>query len=62
MGKGSGILGSVKSKDLQIVKKGGAPAASVASAAPYEDIPVSSIRGVIAKRLLESKTVRFIYC
>lgn len=51
---GTGIMGSIKSKDLQIVKKASG-AAHVSSGAPYEDLPVSNIRGVIAKRLLESK-------
>uniref|UniRef100_A0A0K8SS57 Acetyltransferase component of pyruvate dehydrogenase complex n=2 Tax=Lygus hesperus TaxID=30085 RepID=A0A0K8SS57_LYGHE len=53
--QGSGILGSVKSKDLQILKKSGAPVQAAASGAAYEDLPVSNIRGVIAKRLMESK-------
>ncbi|KAF6208547.1 hypothetical protein GE061_017005 [Apolygus lucorum] len=54
--QGSGIMGSVKSKDLQILKKSGAPAqAAASSGAAYEDLPVSNIRGVIAKRLMESK-------
>lgn len=49
---GSGLFGSIKAKDLE-----GASAAGVgvAMSAGGGDIPVSSIRGVIAKRLLESK-------
>ncbi|XP_061398194.1 dihydrolipoyllysine-residue acetyltransferase component of pyruvate dehydrogenase complex, mitochondrial isoform X1 [Musca vetustissima] len=58
-GRGSGVYGSIKSSDLA----GMAAAPSVGAAAPapvapqggYIDIPVSNIRGVIAKRLLESK-------
>lgn len=53
--KGSGLFGSVTSKDLA-----GASAAQPGISAPGVaaaggDIPVSNIRGVIAKRLLESK-------
>lgn len=63
-GKGSGMFGSLTSKDLAgLQAAGGAPEARAPSAAPsipagaaYVDIPVSNIRGVIAKRLLESKT------
>ncbi|BES88101.1 acetyltransferase component of pyruvate dehydrogenase [Nesidiocoris tenuis] len=56
IGQASGVMGSIKSKDLQIVKKGGlAPSAAPSSGAAYEDLPVSNIRSVIAKRLLESK-------
>ncbi|XP_066593341.1 dihydrolipoyllysine-residue acetyltransferase component of pyruvate dehydrogenase complex, mitochondrial [Prorops nasuta] len=60
--KGSGLFGSIKAKDLDgAVARVGAPAAGVGasayapSGAESTDIPVSSIRGVIAKRLLESK-------
>ncbi|XP_055714114.1 dihydrolipoyllysine-residue acetyltransferase component of pyruvate dehydrogenase complex, mitochondrial isoform X2 [Phlebotomus papatasi] len=56
-GHGSGIYGSFKVADLA-----GLSAAPAAAAAPrpapgqaFIDIPVSNIRGVIAKRLLESK-------
>jgi pyruvate dehydrogenase E2 component (dihydrolipoamide acetyltransferase) len=58
---GTGFAGSITSKDLANV--GSAPAASAAvsgvpsstSAASYRDIPVSGMRSVIAKRLLQSK-------
>lgn len=56
-GSGSGVHGSIKSSDLA-GKAAAAPAAKSVATAPqggYIDIPVSSIRGVIAKRLLESK-------
>lgn len=58
-GQGSGIHGSFKVADLAGLSA--APAAAAAAAprpAPgqaFIDIPVSNIRGVIAKRLLESK-------
>lgn len=62
-GRGSGLYGSLTSKDLAGLHAAGAPDAHASSAAPripagaaYIDIPVSNIRGVIAKRLLESKT------
>lgn len=64
-GRGSGMFGSLTSKDLGSLQAGGAPSAGAPapSAAPvipagaaFVDIPVSGIRGVIAKRLLESKT------
>ncbi|XP_012543524.1 dihydrolipoyllysine-residue acetyltransferase component of pyruvate dehydrogenase complex, mitochondrial isoform X3 [Monomorium pharaonis] len=51
--KGTGLYGSVTSKDLE-----GAtvqPAVTMVDAPTGVDIPVSNIRGVIAKRLLESK-------
>ncbi|XP_017789251.1 PREDICTED: dihydrolipoyllysine-residue acetyltransferase component of pyruvate dehydrogenase complex, mitochondrial [Habropoda laboriosa] len=55
--KGSGLYGAITSKDLE-----GAPAmavqpamAAVAGAPGGIDVPVSNIRAVIAKRLLESK-------
>lgn len=64
--KGSGFEGSITSKDLGKVAAAPAPAASapapvqtpLAQPLPgqkYTDIPVSNIRGVIAKRLLQSK-------
>lgn len=59
VGRGSGVYGSIKSSDL--AGMAAAPSVGVAAAAPvapqggYIDIPVSNIRGVIAKRLLESK-------
>uniref|UniRef100_A0A1Q3FFZ5 dihydrolipoyllysine-residue acetyltransferase n=1 Tax=Culex tarsalis TaxID=7177 RepID=A0A1Q3FFZ5_CULTA len=63
-GRGSGLFGSLTSKDLAGMQAAGAPAAHAPAAgapkipagAAYVDIPVSNIRGVIAKRLLESKT------
>lgn len=59
-GRGSGIHGSIKSSDLAgMAKAAAAPAPAAARVtAPqggYIDIPVSNVRGVIAKRLLESK-------
>lgn len=68
-GRGSGLYGSLTSQDLSAMSAAGAaPSAGAASsggAAPqavvfppgqaYVDIPVSNVRGVIAKRLLESK-------
>lgn len=59
-GRGSGLFGSLTSKDLDGLSAG-APSATSASApsiptgAAFIDIPVSNVRGVIAKRLLESK-------
>lgn len=62
VGRGSGIYDSIKSGDLAGLSAarpsvGDAPAAASPSAPQggYVDIPVSNIRGVIAKRLLESK-------
>lgn len=68
-GRGSGLFGSLTSKDLGKLSsseaKTQAPSAGASVAAPsipsmpagaaYIDIPVSNVRGVIAKRLLESK-------
>ncbi|EDW77888.1 uncharacterized protein Dwil_GK24306, isoform A [Drosophila willistoni] len=59
-GKGSGVHGSIKSGDLaeasaRAAASGGA-AASRAPGARYTDIPVTNMRAIIAKRLLESKT------
>ncbi|XP_037928474.1 dihydrolipoyllysine-residue acetyltransferase component of pyruvate dehydrogenase complex, mitochondrial isoform X2 [Teleopsis dalmanni] len=64
-GKGSGVHGSIKSDDLGAMKAAGAaakPAKGAAAGAPgkmppggYIDVPVSNVRAVIAKRLLESK-------
>lgn len=59
-GRGSGVFGSIKSQDLAGLSSGpatvGAPAdAPRAPQGGYMDIPVSNIRGVIAKRLKESK-------
>ncbi|XP_013111943.2 dihydrolipoyllysine-residue acetyltransferase component of pyruvate dehydrogenase complex, mitochondrial isoform X1 [Stomoxys calcitrans] len=61
-GRGSGVYGSIKSSDLAGMAAA-QPTAAAGAAAPgpiapqggYVDIPVSNIRGVIAKRLLESK-------
>lgn len=58
-GKGSGIYGSITSADLAGMSAVGAPAAGIptmpSGPGAYIDIPVSNIRGVIAKRLKESK-------
>ncbi|CAG7718067.1 unnamed protein product [Allacma fusca] len=56
--QGSGFLGSVTAKDLDSAKasaKSGSRAAAPPSGASSQDIPISNIRGVIAKRLLQSK-------
>jgi pyruvate dehydrogenase E2 component (dihydrolipoamide acetyltransferase) len=59
-GRGSGLYGSLTSKDLDGMSAAG-PSVSGAQApiippgAAFVDIPVSNVRGVIAKRLLESK-------
>lgn len=62
-GKGSGVHGSIKSGDLAAQQAAAKPAAAAAPAkapraagARFEDIPVTNMRAVIAKRLLESKT------
>jgi len=57
-GQGSGLFGSITSKDL--AGRSAAPTAAAAgpvipTGAAYVDIPVTNIRSVIAKRLLESK-------
>lgn len=68
-GKGTGLFGSITSSDLDKLAAG-APTAGAAPAAPaakqksavvpagaaYIDIPLTNMRSVIAKRLLESKT------
>lgn len=61
-GKGTGLFGSITSGDLDSLSTQAPPATSAAAAPPkpapgqaYVDIPVSNIRGVIAKRLLQSK-------
>ncbi|CAO1367735.1 unnamed protein product [Diamesa tonsa] len=61
-GRGSGMYGSLTSKDLSglgssdAAPKSSAPAGVVfPPGTAYVDIPVSNVRGVIAKRLLESK-------
>lgn len=62
LGQGSGVFGSITSKDLagmQPTVTASTPSKGAAggppSGAAFYDIPVSSIRAVIAKRLLESK-------
>lgn len=64
VGTGSGLFGSVTAADLSRATAGspaGAPAGTApAAAAPsgsFTDIPLSSMRNVIAKRLLLSKQV-----
>lgn len=54
------MYGSITSKDLAGMSAAGSAGASAAApqmpaGAAFYDVPVSSIRGVIAKRLLESK-------
>nr|CAD7439492.1 unnamed protein product [Timema bartmani]CAD7456365.1 unnamed protein product [Timema tahoe] len=60
IGKGSGIYGSITSADLAKAPAtpGGAPSApppTGTQGAPFSDITVSNVRGIIAKRLLQSK-------
>lgn len=58
IGQGSGIYGSITSKDLNALSSSSiesAPSAPIQSGAAYVDIPVSNTRAIIAKRLLESK-------
>ncbi|CAL8144099.1 unnamed protein product [Orchesella dallaii] len=54
---GSGFGGSITVKDLETASPAGAAAgvSGVSSAASATDIPVSGVRGIIAKRLLQSK-------
>ncbi|XP_034098500.1 dihydrolipoyllysine-residue acetyltransferase component of pyruvate dehydrogenase complex, mitochondrial isoform X1 [Drosophila sulfurigaster albostrigata] len=57
-GKGSGVHGSLKSGDLAAAQPKPAPAAAAAkpgAPAAFKDIPLTTMRSVIAKRLLESK-------
>lgn len=59
IGAGSGLFGSITSADLSRASKAGA-APSVSAGKPsadgaFTDLPVSAVRGVIAKRLLQSK-------
>lgn len=61
-GRGSGLYGSITSQDLgsqssaaAAAPSAAAPPAPVAGSGAHYDVPVSSIRAVIAKRLLESK-------
>uniref|UniRef100_A0A0P4VSN4 Acetyltransferase component of pyruvate dehydrogenase complex n=5 Tax=Rhodnius TaxID=13248 RepID=A0A0P4VSN4_9HEMI len=54
--KGSGLFESIKSKDLALLKPSAAPArVDRRPGSAYTDIPLSNIRTVIAKRLLQSK-------
>ncbi|KAH8271764.1 hypothetical protein KR044_005212 [Drosophila immigrans] len=55
--KGSGVHGSLKSGDLAAAQPQPAPVAAAAKpgAAAFKDIPLTTMRSVIAKRLLESK-------
>lgn len=66
IGKGSGLFGSITSSDLPSVASAApatahAPAAhahapvQVPSTSPFIDIPLTSMRSTIAKRLLQSK-------
>lgn len=52
--KGTGLYGSVTSKDLEHATPTAAPSVAAVGAATGVDIPVSNIRAVIAKRLTES--------
>lgn len=64
VGPGSGLYGSVTTADLgKAAPLTATPAAAHPAAAPgatYTDLPVSSIRAVIAKRLQLSKQVLFL--
>ena len=62
--RGSGFEGSITAKDIeQLGASAPAPTSSVAASAPaqpapgqkFVDVPVTNIRGVIAKRLVQSK-------
>ncbi|XP_014214220.1 dihydrolipoyllysine-residue acetyltransferase component of pyruvate dehydrogenase complex, mitochondrial isoform X2 [Copidosoma floridanum] len=53
--KGSGLYASVTSKDLGGAAVARGPATTSGAVAGGQDIPISNVRGVIAKRLLESK-------
>uniref|UniRef100_A0A0V0G973 Acetyltransferase component of pyruvate dehydrogenase complex n=1 Tax=Triatoma dimidiata TaxID=72491 RepID=A0A0V0G973_TRIDM len=56
VGKGTGMFESIKSKDLALLKPSAAPAKAVSRpTSAHTDIPVSNIRAIIAKRLLQSK-------
>lgn len=58
VGQGSGIYGSITSKDLSALgsaSAASAPPAPISTGAGYVDTPVSNTRAIIAKRLLESK-------
>uniref|UniRef100_A0A1B6CB53 Acetyltransferase component of pyruvate dehydrogenase complex n=1 Tax=Clastoptera arizonana TaxID=38151 RepID=A0A1B6CB53_9HEMI len=55
VGTGSGLFGSITSKDLERASSGPAIESTVSSSSEFTDRQVSNIRGVIAKRLLQSK-------
>lgn len=59
IGSGSGIFGSIKAKDLSRAGQriGVDLKLKPTSEDGYEDRPVTTVRGVIAKRLLQSKQV-----
>ncbi|KAK1125684.1 hypothetical protein K0M31_005233 [Melipona bicolor] len=52
---GSGLYGAITSKDLAGASVAVSQPATTATGVPGVDVPVSNIRAVIAKRLLESK-------
>lgn len=57
-GKGTGLFGSITSKDLDDIQPDTVAATAtpqIVSGASFVDIPVSNIRSVIAKRLMQSK-------
>lgn len=55
IGQGSGLYGSLKSGDLAAAGQPAAVAAPPAPGAAYTDIPLTSMREAIAKRLSLSK-------
>lgn len=62
IGQGSGLFGSITSKDLAKASVASAQTtidapARVAPAGSFSDLPTTGVRNVIAKRLLESKQV-----
>lgn len=65
LGSGSGFSGSITAKDLSMAgpMTAAAPGVAVASGVGSSsvDIPISGVRGVIAKRLLQSKQVLTCY-
>lgn len=54
-GKGTGLFGSLTSKDLENIQTETTITPQLAPGASFVDIPISNIRTVIAKRLLQSK-------
>lgn len=54
-GKGSGLFGAITAKDLDSMQIAGAGSPQFAPGAAFVDIPISNIRSVIAKRLVQSK-------